>query len=494
MSRFMTCTCSLLVLLHLCIAMYRVHMQEVVRLNNGLPPDDTAVTSKSITNTNTTTIKQDMRRNVLEELREPQGEELGIELEEREHEGGLSLSLFSQDQDPQDDMDTWDKERESRIEGGKFSVSAEADPYAKNDEDTDAAYYYYYYYYEDEATSRDGDKKPIVVKGKKYEKKRKPMSLTGAWSNCTIDHATSTQSGTSKALDTHPDSGVVIISCREISYRAPLAEIEKGGSPVVVGVLSGAGGKGPTHRDSIRSTWANGRKGIYFLVAGSWEDISHEFTQYHDLIWIDEEELYEGEHSVLPFKTESFFAIIHTHSRKGEFGYKYLFKTDDDSYVDMKKLENALLHEPREEALEYWGCCTTRHYAPLRDPSLKWHVTYEMYPEEMYPLYCQGAGFAIARSFIECVVEDHHIRDFRYNPFEDVSIGLLAERCGVKAVSDPRISQFRANEGEQKMLAVNSMDTIEQLPEVTMESKILQHRVKTHYDMYAHYICTLKGC
>ena len=388
---------------------------------------------------------------------------------------------------------------------------------------------------------------------------------TGSHANCTLITTTSFSSivrnnnnntiPDNEYDDPHPDAGIVIVSCRTIRYRAPLAEIEEGGHDVVVGVLSGAGGRGEEHRDSIRSTWASGGKstpmmgggidtttmrttnnnknmvkddvgigdgheqqrrkigsiaGVYFLVAGPWEGIAREFEERRDLIWIDEEEKYEGEDSVLPFKTVSFMSIMHENAREyvagsntspsSASGFRFLFKTDDDSYVDLHKLRDALVMSTNDnngenyDKIDYWGKCTKHYFRPLRDPSLKWHVTMDVYPEEAYPLYCQGAGFAMSRSFVDCAVSEKHVQTFRYNPFEDVSVGLLAERCNVKPVTDTRINQYRADEGQTRM----AKDGLEYgigeavlLPKANMAlGKILQHRVKTHYDMYMHHLCS----
>mmetsp|Transcript_7020 Transcript_7020/g.10278 ORF Transcript_7020/g.10278 Transcript_7020/m.10278 type:complete len:101 (+) Transcript_7020:377-679(+) len=100
----------------------------------------------------------------------------------------------------------------------------------------------------------------------------------------------------------------------------------------------------------------------------------------------------------------------------------------------------------------------------------------------------------MSTTFADCMSE--HLKKFRYNPFEDVSIGLLAERCGITPVSDfHRIKQYRTEEaGEKKQLNNMQQDEIYFLPRATMEGKILQHRVKTHYDMYAHHKCVKEDC
>eukprot|EP00554_Chaetoceros_debilis_P013236 CAMPEP_0194117580 /NCGR_PEP_ID=MMETSP0150-20130528/31926_1 /TAXON_ID=122233 /ORGANISM="Chaetoceros debilis, Strain MM31A-1" /LENGTH=406 /DNA_ID=CAMNT_0038808665 /DNA_START=21 /DNA_END=1241 /DNA_ORIENTATION=- len=321
-------------------------------------------------------------------------------------------------------------------------------------------------------------------------RKLRDKPWTGSFSNCNSEHKTSKD-----VLDVdtslHQDSGIATISCRKIHFRAPKAEIEKGGPKIVVGVLSAAAEKGPLHRDSIRSTWARDRENaVYFIVGGPWDDVKEEYEKYRDLIWLDEDEVYEGEESVLPFKTELFIDILHRYTLP-HARFEYLFKTDDDSYVNLDALEKTI----SARRFNYWGCCTTENYKPLRSPTRKWMVTFDMYPEEFYPLYCQGAGFAMSKKFVECMSEN--LADFRYSPFEDVSIGLLAERCGFSVSSNfAAIKQYRTEEaGEKKQLNNAKQEEIYFLPKATMmKPKVLQHRVKTHYDMYAHYKCVQDGC
>ena len=317
-------------------------------------------------------------------------------------------------------------------------------------------------------------------------------SKTGAFANCKGDMKTSRTSNETlpllvNTIPAHPETGFTIISCRNIHYRAPIPELMNGDYSIVVGVLSGAGGKGPLHRNSIRATWASERKGIYFIVAGPWEAIEEEYNKYRDLIWIEEDEVYEGEESVLPFKTEVFIHIANKYSS----GFDYLFKTDDDSYVDVNKLDKYL----SKHSYNYWGCCTEDYIRPLRHPSRKWHITFDLYPEDLYPRYCQGAGFAMSKKFVDCITSN--LKKFRYNPFEDVSIGLLSERCRVKPVTDyERVIQYRTEDAnEKKQLNNVKKDEIFFPPRATMKGKkLLQHRVKNLYDMYAHHKCAKEGC
>ena len=159
---------------------------------------------------------------------------------------------------------------------------------------------------------------------------------TGSWANCTV----LTRSEKSN-FDDHPDNGSVMVSCHQINYRVPLVSFQKAAEePVLYGILSNSGGTGPEFRDAIRSTWAKDKNGIFFLVAGPWSQISEEYNYYKDMIWIDEKETYD---TVLTYKTQSFIAIAHEVSMKVNGQYDYLFKTDDDSFVNTQKVNELLL-------------------------------------------------------------------------------------------------------------------------------------------------------
>lgn len=213
---------------------------------------------------------------------------------------------------------------------------------------------------------------------------------TGSFQNCTQSYES--LSVARKALlsteDIHPDSDLVTISCDNIHYRVPGKSIGtiqarsrlSNREPIIIGVLSGASGEGLSKRNSIRSTWAYRKENVFFIVAGPWEDIEHEYDEFGDLLWIDKEEIYITETSVLTFKTESFVAVMYNKFMKdSEYPASYLFKADDDSYVDMQKLYRALLEEPKKRnyQLDYWGKCNEGGWKPHRDKSNKWFISYE---------------------------------------------------------------------------------------------------------------------
>jgi len=320
---------------------------------------------------------------------------------------------------------------------------------------------------------------------------------TGSFANCERSFTPIHERDASFDTNPTPDDGTIKVSCHNIFYRAPREAIKNAGK-LIVGVLSAASGSGPSRRNYIRSTWASHEyfKGTFFLVAGPWEDIKEEFMFYRDLIWINEDEVYQGEQSVLTYKTISFFGIIHEWANSVEGGgFKHAIKTDDDSYVNVEKLRKKLMSsdtsESAEDELHYFGQCPQFQVLPSRDKENKWPVTYQTYPEPKFPLYCQGAGFGLSRYLIQKAAEKNHIANFRYMPFEDVSIGILAERSGYKSTMIAGVHVFRVDTPKERdcvnraipMTECYKDDLANWPPDAKIANKIIQHRVADRQDM-----------
>jgi Galactosyltransferase. len=366
---------------------------------------------------------------------------------------------------------------------------------------------------------------------------------TGSFQNCTHRRNSSTETLTtidssnnewdppvmawpsSRSISSEPpliSSGSIMISCHRISFKAPSLRLYNAG-PLIIGILSAASGSGPKRRNYIRSTWASSQytNGTFFLVAGPWEDIRNEFEFYKDIIWIDEEEIYQGEKSVLTYKTISYFAIAHmfgaapAQDEEGvtRAGWQHAIKTDDDSYVNLKLVEEKLIRPQGEfHKLHYYGQCPQFQVKPSRDKTNKWPVTYQTYPEPEFPLYCQGAGFGLSRELVRTAVEGGHVENFRYMPFEDVSIGILAERCGrdkFHATMIPGVRVFRADTKKERDCVNRAIPMTECYkgddswpPDARMSHHLIQHRVDDRDDMISihkslgldvHWVKTLNG-
>ena len=332
---------------------------------------------------------------------------------------------------------------------------------------------------------------------------------TGSFATCASSTSPDADADddTPTAIITSSDRGTVTISCKQIPFRAPLTAFHNDQLQILVGVLSSAGGSGPARRQSIRSTWASTHtnNGVFFLVAGPWEDIQEEYHTYNDLLWIDEEEVYDGERSVLTYKTYAFIAIAHATATKYKYTYTHLFKTDDDSYADLNALRSELNYNvtPRkcsryEDATcthDFVGQCQLLHHRVHREEEYKWPLRESSYPEPWFPLYCQGAGFAISHKFASCIANHRHIDNIRFMPFEDVAVGMLAERCGIipewPSTGKVKVDRYKSEEARlrTRMGNKNVDDLI--APAACMKNTIVQHRIIDEDDMRDHHEAAL---
>jgi hypothetical protein len=408
-------------------------------------------------------------------------------------------------------------------------------------------------------------------------------SKTGAWANCTFNEKeVRNQQQYHHYHDSNGNNNDIrstVVSCHSIQYKINKSSIlgmKQSSNPIVIGILSAGGNdKSFERRQTIRDTWAYNQTGIFFLVAQPFStstttttttSINHhhndekeegremlsssslqdEYETYGDLIWINEKEVYNGETSVLTYKTLSFVNIIHDIVLEVEKEYsmsdatsstitttsntsssssfvKYLFKTDDDSYIHMQNLNHHLLspsslsssnhinnrHDDEDNYnRHYWGQCKTKEVEPLRSKSNKWAASLHLYPEPLYPKYCQGAGFALSWKFVHCAAtgassstkavtttssNNSHIANARYMPFEDVAVGLIAQRCDIeptKIENESWIHMYRFERSEEKDRVNQGLERMpkRKLPKPNMDNgRFVQHRIYDDWDMKEHH-------
>jgi hypothetical protein len=408
---------------------------------------------------------------------------------------------------------------------------------------------------------------------------------TGAFANCTKSISSSTSSSSSQQKNIFPDQRSTIVSCHTINYRIKkkhllqmkLQNHNQNHNSIVIGVLSSGkddknnNNNGFQRRQSIRDTWAYNQTGIFFLVAKPFHStlspsslssssnkndninnttmttqhihnhnsssllLEEEYELYDDLVWIDEEENYNGEQSVLTYKTLSFVNIIHDlvleiqQEQEEEIQHeyeiqeqqsfvKYIFKTDDDSYLHIQNLYLHLFQEEstkssttdNQKSIDYWGECKKEQVEPLRSNDNKWAVSYELYPEQFYPKYCQGAGFALSWKLIDCASSssslsskgigssssssmDSHIANARYMPFEDVAVGLIAKRCNFEPTNIQNkawMHMYRFERAEEKWRVNKGLERMPKfkLPKPNMDGgRVIQHRIYDDWDMREHH-------
>lgn len=218
---------------------------------------------------------------------------------------------------------------------------------------------------------------------------------------------------------------------------------------ILVGVLSSPDGF--ELRQAIRETWGHGYS-VYFVIAGSWDNVEWEFYTYHDILWLDTAEDYRAG---LRRKTMTFidFGAFLNRDVQQATPFDFLFKTDDDMYVNITQLrtdlslpissyncsvpcedgddDNENNNNPLDKNIHYFGLMM-HNSRPVRDPGSKFYTSKEMYPEDSYPAYATGAGYALSSVFAECASEK--LSTLQPLWWEDVSTGLLAAACNVKLV------------------------------------------------------------
>ena len=212
---------------------------------------------------------------------------------------------------------------------------------------------------------------------------------------------------------------------------------------IVFGVLSHV--QNQKQRDAIRSSWGQGIN-LLFVVAGGRSSSSatastsstmlhqrqkqqvvlfEEMTKFHDIVWLERDEDYR---SGLVKKTMLLFHFFHLQYPAGNY---YLFKTDDDCYVNTTKISSELTKmDPKSgNPIEYYGY-PNLHKEPIRDKASKFYVSPQEYKPRQFPPYATGMGYAISKHFASCIDKKLPIIK-KQIPWEDVATGILARKCGV---------------------------------------------------------------
>ena len=222
----------------------------------------------------------------------------------------------------------------------------------------------------------------------------------------------------------------------DVHYRLPHVHW----NDYVYGVLSG-GTDGVARRQTLRDTWCSGVRCL-FVVAGGYADVQSESEAHNDILWLDREETYFAEESVLPFKTGVFYDAMVKHAPMIKAVFKAVVFTDTST----TELEAVLA-----QGFEYWGY-VHRQAKPIRTlsgPSGKWYVSEKLYPRATYPLYASGAGYALSRAFLTCA--QTKVKTLAFMPREDVMTGLLAEECNVTPTHSDLVD-YKGGKGEGKLV------------------------------------------
>ncbi|XP_062162509.1 hydroxyproline O-galactosyltransferase GALT2-like [Alnus glutinosa] len=143
---------------------------------------------------------------------------------------------------------------------------------------------------------------------------------------------------------------------------------------------------------------------------------------------LKKEAAYFGDIVILPFMDCYELVVLKTFAIC-EFGVQnvttaYIMKCDDDTFVTVNTVLKEIEGISPNRSL-HMGNLNLLH-RPLR--SGKWAVTYEEWPEEVYPPYANGPGYIISSDIAKYVVSQHGNRSLMLFKMEDVSMGMWVEQ------------------------------------------------------------------
>lgn len=160
-------------------------------------------------------------------------------------------------------------------------------------------------------------------------------------------------------------------------------------------------------RQAVRNTWLQFPKipnwEAYFFVMQSpnsslQRQLEEEAKEYKDIVILPYLETYSN----LTLKTLSLMEWIDKN-----INATFIFKSDDDAYVNVPRLVLWLLKKPTQK---FYTGGVNRNSKPVRIKGHKWYVSYDEYPYKYYPDYCIGNGYVISRDLVSvlgnCLPED----------------------------------------------------------------------------------------
>ncbi|KAI4371815.1 hypothetical protein MLD38_010119 [Melastoma candidum] len=143
---------------------------------------------------------------------------------------------------------------------------------------------------------------------------------------------------------------------------------------------------------------------------------------------LKKEAAYFGDIVILPFMDRYELVVLKTIAIC-EFGVQnvtalFTMKCDDDTFVRIDAVLNEIDGISSKKSL-YMGNLNLLH-RPLRRG--KWAVTYEEWPEEIYPPYANGPGYIISNDIARFITSQHTNHGLRLFKMEDVSMGIWVEQ------------------------------------------------------------------
>ena len=161
-------------------------------------------------------------------------------------------------------------------------------------------------------------------------------------------------------------------------------------------------------RQLVRETWGNVsryrdvtslRLRLFFIVGwryerpGNWH-VMEEADSSHDILLSDFEDSYDN------LTLKGLTAIDWIRRRCDVGGLRFIFKTDDDVYVNLYAILNKV-HRLLATNNTDFLCFVNKGKHPKRTG--KWAISEELYSKPLYPSYCSGAGYGMTKRAFDLV-------------------------------------------------------------------------------------------
>ncbi|XP_023125219.2 beta-1,3-galactosyltransferase 1 [Amphiprion ocellaris] len=193
-------------------------------------------------------------------------------------------------------------------------------------------------------------------------------------------------------------------------------------------------------REAVRRTWGGSARDTVTLFftglpegdpgSAVQEELEEESRQQADIIQMNFVDSYHN----LTIKTVLMMRWLATHCPAAS----YAMKVDADIFVNVFQLLDRLRSSPRRGFITG---SVIRDGRPRRDPSSKWYLSEELYPEDSFPPYVSGAGYVFSAELASRI--SWASRSVRVIPLEDVYVGLCLRVLGVRPVYSYSLPSFR---------------------------------------------------
>ena len=181
-------------------------------------------------------------------------------------------------------------------------------------------------------------------------------------------------------------------------------------------------------RQAIRATWLQHSKGNqasvrYFFVLGDSDDANdQDLVNKESMIYKD---ILQGGFPESQFSNTYKALCAFNWIQKFCKLALYVVRTDDHTFVNIPSL--ALFLKQKGGILDYSisGSCSLITKV-IRNPTHKWYISYEEFPDGNYPPYCSGPTYIMSSQVANAIVSKSP--DIPYFVFDDVYFGLVAKK------------------------------------------------------------------